>query len=214
MGPTRSAGLRRSGDSVAFAQSCRIVKCRHERPGSCGFRSLMTQADARACHPSSLIPAALAHLTPTDHRQLQDAEAPHLLAYPRDLAIAELGVLGGRLGTARRLPRLRLRRCDPAQRVRLARFALTEVLAIASTVTVRHLRACSSRTLRVTWRTCCRPKRHGSLAQPGHRHAQPGRAGQRRRRATPPRPRPTPTPGHPRNQIRSWSQWMVASPPH
>jgi hypothetical protein len=33
--------------SVAFAQSCRIVKCRHERPGSCGFHSLMTQADIR-----------------------------------------------------------------------------------------------------------------------------------------------------------------------
>jgi hypothetical protein len=48
--------------------------------------------------PSSPIPAALAHLTPTDHRQLQDAEAPHLLAYPRDLAIAELGVLVGGSG--------------------------------------------------------------------------------------------------------------------
>jgi hypothetical protein len=31
--------------------------------------------------PSSPIPAALAHLTPTDPRELQDADAPHLLAY-------------------------------------------------------------------------------------------------------------------------------------
>jgi hypothetical protein len=31
--------------------------------------------------PSSLIPAALTQLTHTNPRQLQDAEAPHLLAY-------------------------------------------------------------------------------------------------------------------------------------
>ena len=31
--------------------------------------------------PSSPIPAALAHLTQTDPRELQEAEAPHLLAY-------------------------------------------------------------------------------------------------------------------------------------
>jgi hypothetical protein len=61
--------------SVAFAQSCRIVKCRHERPGSCGFHSLMTQADIRARqihHPRSQLPGP-PH--PTDHRQLSDAEA-------------------------------------------------------------------------------------------------------------------------------------------
>jgi hypothetical protein len=34
------------------------------------------------------------------------------------------------------------------------------------------------------------PKRHGDPAQPGHRRAQSGRAGQRRRRAAPPRPQP------------------------
>jgi len=61
--------------SVAFAQSCRIVKCGHECPGSCGFHSLMTQADTRACqthHPRSQPPGP-PH--PTDHRQLPDAEA-------------------------------------------------------------------------------------------------------------------------------------------
>jgi hypothetical protein len=31
--------------------------------------------------PSSLIPAALTHLTQTDPRELQDGDAPHLLAY-------------------------------------------------------------------------------------------------------------------------------------
>jgi hypothetical protein len=46
-----------------------------------------------------------------------------------------------------------------------------------------------------------RPHRHGGLAEPGRRRAQPGRAAQRRR-ATPPRPRPLPTPGHPGNQPR------------
>ena len=62
--------------------------------------------------PSSLIPAALTQLTHTDSRQLQDAEAPHLLAYlaavpdPRSargrrhrlvtiLAIAAAAVLAG-----------------------------------------------------------------------------------------------------------------------
>jgi len=44
-----------------------------------------------------------------------------------------------------------------------------------------------------------RPPCHGDLAQPGHRRAQPGRAGQPRRRAAPPRPRPRPAPGHPRH---------------
>src|SRR5438034_8148285 len=38
------------------------------------------------------------------------------------------------------------------------------------------------------------PHRHGGLAEPGRRRAQPGMAAQRRRRATPPRPRPLPTP--------------------
>jgi predicted transposase YbfD/YdcC len=47
-----------------------------------------------------------------------------------------------------------------------------------------------------------RPAGHGVPAQPGHRRAQPGRAGQLRRRAAPSQPRPTPTPGHPRNHHR------------
>jgi hypothetical protein len=38
--------------------------------------------------------------------------------------------------------------------------------------------------------------------QPGHRRAQPGRAGQPRRRAAPPCPRPRPAPGHPRHHPR------------
>jgi hypothetical protein len=37
-------------------------------------------------------------------------------------------------------------------------------------------------------RTGAGPPGHGLPAQPGHRGAQPGRAGQRRRRAAPPRP--------------------------
>jgi hypothetical protein len=47
-----------------------------------------------------------------------------------------------------------------------------------------------------------RPPRHGGLTEPGDRGAQPGRPGQRRRRAAPPRPRPLPTPGHPRDHPR------------
>jgi hypothetical protein len=47
-----------------------------------------------------------------------------------------------------------------------------------------------------------RPQRHGLPAQPGHRSARPGGAGQPRRRATPTRPRPTPTPRHPRDRPR------------
>jgi hypothetical protein len=54
----------------------------------------MTQADALPANPSSPIPAALAHLTPTDHRQLQDAEAPHLLAYLA--AVPDPRAAGGR----------------------------------------------------------------------------------------------------------------------
>jgi hypothetical protein len=40
----------------------------------------MTWMDARACRPSP-IPAALTHLVQTDPRELQDADAAHLLAY-------------------------------------------------------------------------------------------------------------------------------------
>ena len=47
-----------------------------------------------------------------------------------------------------------------------------------------------------------RARRHGGLAQPGHRGAQPGRTGQRRRCAAPPRPRPLPAPRDPGNQPR------------
>jgi hypothetical protein len=41
----------------------------------------MTRTDAVPADPSSPIPAALARLAPTDPLELQDAEAPHLLAY-------------------------------------------------------------------------------------------------------------------------------------
>jgi DDE_Tnp_1-associated/Transposase DDE domain len=41
----------------------------------------MTRTDAVPADPSSLIPAALTQLAHTDPRQLQDADAPHLLAY-------------------------------------------------------------------------------------------------------------------------------------
>src|SRR4029450_2912638 len=80
-----------------------MVWNRHERPGSCGSQRLMTATDTRACraiirdpnrpHPSppcprrtpvpaelpSAIPPALPHLAQAE--ALQDAEAPHLLAY-------------------------------------------------------------------------------------------------------------------------------------
>jgi hypothetical protein len=45
--------------------------------------------------------------------------------------------------------------------------------------------------------------RHGLPTQPGHRRAQPSRAGQPRRRTAPPRPRPRPAPGHPWHHPRS-----------
>jgi predicted transposase YbfD/YdcC len=47
-----------------------------------------------------------------------------------------------------------------------------------------------------------RSQRHGLPAQPGHRGAVSGGAGQPRRRVAPPRPRPTPPPRHPRDQPR------------
>jgi hypothetical protein len=36
-------------ESALFVTWCQIVKHGHERPGSGGFRSLMTRTDARAC---------------------------------------------------------------------------------------------------------------------------------------------------------------------
>jgi ABC-type polar amino acid transport system ATPase subunit len=100
------------------------------------------------------------------------------LAYPRDLAIAELGVLVGGSG---RLDGCRACAFDYAT-LRGGYGWHASPSARSSDRVHGHgppTAACSSRTLRVTWRTCCRPKRHGSLAQPGHRHAQPGRTGQR-----------------------------------
>jgi len=47
-----------------------------------------------------------------------------------------------------------------------------------------------------------RPAGHGQPAQLGDRCAQPGWAGQPRRRTTPPRPRPCPAPYHPRDHPR------------
>jgi hypothetical protein len=49
----------------------------------------------------------------------------------------------------------------------------------------------------------CRATRHGGVAQPGDRHAQPGGAGQPRCRPAPPRPQPSPAPRHPGDQPRT-----------
>jgi hypothetical protein len=45
------------------------------------FHSLMTGRTPVPADPASPIPAALTQLTHTDPRQLQDAEASHMLAY-------------------------------------------------------------------------------------------------------------------------------------
>ncbi len=52
--------------------------------------------------------------------------------------------------------------------------------------------SCAPGPARRSWPACA----------PRHRRPQPRRAGQPRRRPTPPRPRPTPTPGHPRHHPR------------
>src|SRR5512132_3896695 len=88
-----------------------MVQHRHERPGSCGYHSLMTTTDARACRAIIADPPCPG---PTHPRRppLQHAETPSLLAYlatipdPRTLrgrrhpliailAMAAAAVLGG-----------------------------------------------------------------------------------------------------------------------
>jgi hypothetical protein len=66
------------------------VKCRHERPGSCGYHNLVTRRTPVPADPSSPIPAALAQLTHAE--PLQDADPPRLLV-PRQATFALLTIL-------------------------------------------------------------------------------------------------------------------------
>jgi hypothetical protein len=158
--------------------------------------------------PSS--PAALTHLTHANPRQLQDGDAPHLLAYlatvpdPRAargrrhplvaiLAMAAAAVLAG----ARSIAAIAEWAAEAPQPIRAALGARRDTpghFAVPAEATIRRTlaRLDPDALAGVIGAWLADRDRAGVVAG----------AGQRRRRAAPPRPRPTPTPRHPRDQPR------------